>query len=203
MKYERRRDGTRPGSFHRSRVALALLALSLAPAWACSNSSPQPQSAKTLGLPQWQGMDRDLFNDEIDPAALGIMPAQSARKDQILWARSQQAEIVGRVRVQTVTVDSRGGDSTYHLGLRFADQLLADTLLEDRDFEVTVDPGDPSYGLVKAQDTGMQGRTFVGFIRRFAGADDEIDVHFFLAPDSAEVAGVVKEAVAVKEVSHR
>jgi len=156
--------------------------------------------AKSLGLPAWVGTDRDLFGDELDPSALGILPAKPARKDQVLWARSQKAELVGRVRVKTVTVDSRGG---YQLVLLFAQPLLAPTELEEREFEVHVEPGDLSYGLVKAQDIGLIDKTFVGFIKRFAGADDEIAIHFYLAPDSAEVAAVVQEAVAVEEVTKK
>lgn len=167
---------------------------------ACSSGEVQVQSAKTLGLPQWVGTQRDLFGDEIDPASLGFLPPKPPRKDQMLWARSQQAEIVGRVRVKTVTVDSRGGQGTYHLGLQFANPLLGETKLEEREFEVTVEPRSPAYGLVKAQDTGLQGKTFVGFLHRFAGADDEVEVHFYLAADSADVAAVVQEAIAVKEV---
>jgi hypothetical protein len=186
----------------RSPIFAALCLVVVAGATGCPETIDVPVGeAKTLGLPAWQGTDKDLFGDEIDPAALGILPPKPPRKDQALWARAQQADIVGRVRVQTVTVDSRAGQATYHLGLQFANPTLAETKLEDRTFEVTVDIRDPAYGLVKAQDTGLQGRTFVGFVKRFAGADDEIENHFFLAADSADVAAVVQEAVAVKEVN--
>lgn len=177
------------------------LAASLLAAAGCAGTTTEADTAKGLGLPPWTGMDKDLFADEIDPAAMGMVASKSPRKDQTLWARAQQAEIVGRVRVQTVTVDTGVGDSTYHLGLQFANPLLADTKLEERVFEVTIEIGDPAYGLVKTQDTALQGRTFVGFIKRFATPDDEIDNHFYLAADSAEVAAVVQEAVAVKEVT--
>jgi hypothetical protein len=187
----------------RAFATLLVIAFSGLGGASCSSSKPPVGAAKKLGLPAWTGTDRDLFGDELDPSALGILPPKPARKDQVLWARSQQAEVVGRVRVQTVTVDSRGGQGSYHLGLRFAQPLLAPTNLEEREFEVTVEPGDLSYGLIKAQDTGLQGRTFVGFIKRFAGADDEIEIHFYLAPDSAEVAAVVQEAVAVEEVTKK
>jgi hypothetical protein len=185
-------------AFATSLIVLAPIALSTAVS--CAGSDLPVGEAKKLGLPPWKATDKDLFGDELDPAALGILPPSPPKKDQALRARSQQAEVVGRVRVQTVTVDTRGGQASYHLGLRFASPLLAPTELEERDFEVSVEAGDPSYGLVKAQDTGLQGRTFVGFIKRFAGVDDEIEIHFFLAPDSAEVAAVVQEAVALKEV---
>lgn len=182
------------------RVAAGLLILALVGTACSSSSQPAAGPAKSLGLPAWKGTDKDLFGDEIDPSALGIAAATPPRKDQALWARAQQAEIVGRVRVQTVTVDSRAGQARYHLGLQFATPLLAESKLEARDFEVTVEASDPCYGYVKAQDTGMQGKTFVGFVKRFSGADDEIDNHFYLAADSAEVAAAVQEALAIQEV---
>jgi hypothetical protein len=187
-------------------VATILLGASLglltAGAVGCSGAEGSaPTSAHAAGFPPWQATDKDLFDDEIDPAALGFVPPKNPRKDQTLWARSQAAEVVGRVRVQTITVDSRGGDATYHLGLQFAEPPLASKNVAERTFEVTIEPRDPAYGLVKALDTGFQGKTFVGFVKRFAGADDEVEVHFYLGPDSAELASVVQEAVAVQEVS--
>jgi len=150
-------------------------------------------------FPVWQGGDRELFGDQIETAAIGLGGGLNPRSDKALWARSTAAELVGRARVQTVTVDTRAGKVHYHLGLRFAEPLLAPSELTERDFELTVEPTDPAYGLVKSLDTALQGRTFVGFLKRFRGADDEIDLHFHLAADSAEVAKVVQEAVALKE----
>ena len=166
-----------------------------------SGAGAEPASASNLGLPPWQGTDRDLFGDEIDPSALGIVPNKPARKDQTLWARAQQADIVGRVRVKTFTRVPRAGDYSYEIGLEFANQLLAPSKLDDRTFIVTVEIGDPAYGLVRAQDEALLERTFVGFVKRFVGADDTIANHFYLAADSAEVAAVVQEAVAIKEVA--
>jgi hypothetical protein len=185
--------------------ALLLIGLAGSCGVGCAGEAgpPEPESAKKLGLSPWQGPEKELFADEIDPAALGFVPPKAPRRDPAMWARAQKAEIVGRVKVQTVTVENRLGDLTFKLGLRFATPLLAATELEERDFEVTVEPRDPSYGIVRALDTGLQGRTFVGFVRRFAGADDQVDVHFYLAPDSADVAAAVQEAVAVQEVSRR
>lgn len=153
--------------------------------------------------PVWEGADRELFGDQIEAAAVGLGGGLNPRSDKTLWARSTAAEVVGRARVQTVTVDTRAGRVVYHLGLRFAEPLLAPSELSQRDFEVTVEPTDPAYGLVKSLDTALQGRTFVGFIKRFRGADDEIEHHFHLAADSAEVAKVVQEAVALKEIGQR
>lgn len=175
-------------------------ALSLAlPSLGCSGSGAGagPSGAS---FPAWQGGDRELFADQIETAAIGLGGGLNPRSDKALWARSTAADLVGRARVQTVTVDSRAGKVHYHLGLRFAEPLLAPSEIAKRDFEVTVEPTDPAYGLVKSLDTSLQGRTFVGFLKRFRGADDEIDLHFHLAADSAEVAKVVQEAVALKEL---
>ncbi len=147
---------------------------------------------------------RELFPNEIEPAALGLGAAKKAsRSDRTLWARATTADVVGRARVQTVTVGSRGGIETYQLGIQFASPTLAMPKTEEKTFELTIGPNDSAYGMVKALDSRMQGRIFVAFVKRFAGADDEVVVHFYLAPDSADVASVIQEAVAVQEVSHQ
>jgi hypothetical protein len=165
----------------------------------CAGADGAVSSANSLGLPPWQGDDRRLFGDELDPASLGLMASGSPRKDQALWLRAQKAELVARVQIRTFTVEStRGG--TYRLGLLVV-QPLAESALQDPKIDVSVDPGDPAYGLVKAQDRLIKERPYIGFFKRFAGADDEIVFHFYLTADSAEVAQVVQEALALKEVN--
>jgi hypothetical protein len=188
------RSATR--DFVRARLLL-LGALALTPG--CSSMDEVVVSAKTLGLPPWQGEDRRLFGDELDPAALGLMPPSAPRKDQSLWLRAQQSELTARVEVRTFTLEStRGG--TYKLGLRVI-QPLAEATMQELEFEVSVDPGDPAYGLLKTQDALIQKRTYIGFFKRFAAPNDEVAVHFYMTVDSPEIAAVVQEAVALKEVN--
>ena len=193
--------------FALSLQATALGALSLAAA-GCSEE-PAAQAPQRVPLPRWQGQLKDLYPNEIDPVALGFgavdtskAASQKWRGDRVLWARSTSADIVGRARVQTVTVDTRAGTETYRLGIQFASPTLATPRLGDyTPIELTVSPSDSAYGMVKALDTRMQGKTFVAFVKRFAGPDDQIEVHFYLSPDSNDVAKAVQEAVAVEEVS--
>ena len=167
-------------------------------------STPDAESARKLNLPKWDGSMRDLFPNEIDPAALGLgAPKKASRTDRTLWARATTADVVGRARVQTVTVGSRGGVETYQIGIQFASPTLATPKTDLTTFELTIGPSDSAYGMVKALDSRMQGKIFVAFVKRFVGADDEIVVHFYLSPDSADVASVIQEAVAVQEVSHQ
>lgn len=165
----------------------------------CAGSETDLQSAASLGLPGWTGEERKLFADEMDPAALGLSASSAARKDPALWARAQRGELVAVVSVKTFTLEStRGG--TYRVGLK-VEQPLAQPTITDPVLEISVDPGDPAYGLFKAQDTLLQNRRFVGFFKRFAAADDQVAVHFYLTAESPDVLAVIQEAVALKDVN--
>ncbi len=180
--------------------AAALVAIG---AFGAGCASPGPGVAATasaLGLPPWEGNDRELFGDEIDPSAVGFVPPKDPKKDPKLAARALRAELVGKVRVQTFTVETRGGDAHYVLSVRFADPPVVATELAEREFEVSIEPRDAAYGLMKTIDSGIKGRSFIGLLRRFRNVDDEVEVHFYLAPDTEDVVGAIQEAIAVKEV---
>lgn len=168
----------------------------------CGPSRNPNMTYHASGLPLWQGTAADLFDDNIDPAAVGLsMEGPSPRSDRFLRARAQTADVVARVRVNTVTVDSVGDDTTYHLGVQVGVPTLTKPRIEDRSFELVIRPGGRSYGVAKAFDARLRGMTFVGFIGRFATADGEPEIHWHLSADTAEVAAAVKEAVALGEVS--
>src|SRR4029079_12276590 len=111
---------------------------------------------------------------------------------------------VARLRVQTVTVESIGDDSTYHLGVQVGTVLGPHPKLQEHNVELIHRPASPAFGIAKALDQRMQGVTFVGFIHRFASADGaEGELHWHMSTDTAEVAEAVKEAVALAEASGR
>jgi hypothetical protein len=68
-------------------------------------------------------------------------------------------------------------------------------------FELNIRPKSRAYGIARAFDTRLRGLTFIGFVRRFAGEEGELEIHWHLSPDTAEVAAAVKEAVALGELS--
>lgn len=175
------------------------LLLACALTFGCAGAEGEVESATSLGLPAWTGEERRLFADELDPAALGLSPSSVSRKDPNLWLRAQRAELVSIVSVKTFTLEStRGG--TYRIGLK-VEQPLAEPTFTDPVIEVSVDPGDPAYGLFKAQDTLLQNKRFVGFFKRYAAADDQIVTHFYLAAESPDMLAVVLEAVALKDIN--
>jgi hypothetical protein len=179
----------------------ALLALGLAVA-ACGPSQPGQTGASAAGLPKWEARSREVFDDNIDPAAVGLsMEGVSPRSDRFLRERAQTADVVARVRVQTVTVDSVGDQSTYHLGIQVGVPTLTPARVPDRSFELKIRSSSGAFGIAKSFDSRLRGKTFIAFIRRFGNDDGDPEVHFHLAADTAEVAAAVKEAVALREIS--
>jgi hypothetical protein len=190
----------------RTALFLAVALLAAGSAVACGEPSTEVQSPQALGLSPWAGRGRILFDDNIEPAAVGYtMEVPSARGDKFLRERALTAELVARLRVQTVTVETIGDDSTYHLGVQVATPTLApDPKIKEKTLELVIRASTPAYGIAKALDQRMQGLTFIGFVSRFASPDGtEVELHWHLSPDTADVAEAVKEAVALAEASGR
>lgn len=173
---------------------------------ACGESSTEAASPAALGLSPWQDRARVVFDDNIEPASVGFtLDVPSPRSDKFLRERALTADLVARLRVQTVTVETAGEDSTYHLGVQVATPALAPgPKIQDRVLELVIKPTTPAYGIARALDQRIQGLTFIGFVSRFASADgQEVELHWHLAPDTADVAAAVKDAVALAEASGR
>lgn len=182
-------------------LAVTLGALSAAGLAGCTPLGAA-RTAADRPLAPWEARGQELFDDNIDASALGLsMDGASPRSDPFLRERAQTADVVGRVRVQTVTVDKIGEDLSFHLVIQALPPLLATPRLPDTSFELNIKPQSRGYALAKAFDSRLRGLTFVGFVQRFAGPDGDPEVHFHLSPDTAEVAAAVKEAVALAELS--
>src|SRR5262245_6633724 len=180
--------------------ALPLAVAALAGA-GCEPSQPA-KPAIVAGLPRWEGHATEVFDDNIDSAAVGLsMDGPSPRADAHLRERAQTADVVARVRVQTVTVDSVGEQKTYHLAIQVGVPTLAPAKVDDRSFELSIKPTSGAFGIARAFDARLRGQTFVGFIKRFSTEARDIEVHWHLSPDTAQVVSAVKEAVALREIT--
>lgn len=183
-------------------VFAAIFAVSAA---ACGDGG-EVRSPSALGLGPWNERARYIFDDNIEPAAVGFtMDAPSARGDRFLRERAQTAELVARLKVRTVTIDTIGDESTYHLGVEIVPPVLVpNPRLKDTSMELVIRAASPAHGIAKALDQRMQGTTFVGFVHRFASPDGtETELHWHLSPDTADVLDAVKEAVVLGEASSR
>jgi hypothetical protein len=181
-----------------------VLTLGLAVAFllpACGGASQRgpgsPQSAQDF--PPYAGSAAQLFDDRIDPMAVGLADvSDNPRTDPILRARAQNAEVVGRTRVSTVTVDSVGGKPVYRLKFTFAEAPVVSRFSPDQ-IEVSVKDDSPAFGIVKWLDTKLIGHSFVGFFHRFAGSVEPV-VRFHLSPDDPQVISAVRDASALSEL---
>lgn len=186
------------------RFCLLVVSVALAcPLFGCGAAAGRPAAGDAeSAFPLWQGRERQLFDDVVDPAALGLsMEGVSAAGDPLLRERAQTADVVAQVRVSTVTVDTVGEDSTYHLSVQVGHPPLRTPKLDDATLDLSIRPGSRSHPLAKALDTRLRGMTFVCFARRYADAEGGSELHWHLAPDSQDVVAAVKEAVALGELA--
>jgi hypothetical protein len=152
-------------------------------------------------LSAYAGIDRQLFDDRIDPIAVGVADVTERPKDDpLLRKRAQRADAVARLKVSTVTVDAANGTPVYHVTLQFVGAPLAQHRSADGRVDLTVRSESPSFGIVKWLDARLIGRTFIGFVRQFAGAE-EAELHFHLSADDPEVAAAVREATTLGELT--
>jgi hypothetical protein len=177
----------------------ALLAISLSSV-GCGGDAGPAASAAGAGLPKWDAHDREVFDDALDPAAVGLqMEGPSPRMDRFLRERSQRAEVVGYMKISTVTVDTIGETKRVHVGVDVATPTLAKPRIADKSFELSMGAG--SSVLPSGFESRLRNKTFIGFVRRYIGDDGEPVVHWHLSANTPEVAAAVKDAVALQEFS--
>lgn len=149
----------------------------------------------------YSGHLADLFDDTIDPAAVGLDldRSYSPRLDKTLRERTQIAEGVVRVRVSTLTAKSDGPDATYQLGLHTVEKLAGKTP-PPTDFTVQVTKTSSSHGIMKSFESRLVGYAFVAFVREFALPSGDREYHFHLAPDTKDVKAAVGDALLMSEL---
>jgi len=156
-------------------------------------------------LPPYTGHSVDLFDDGIDPDAVGfqVAPGAPPMSDTRLRERTQTGDAVVRVRVLTVTDKREEKRHTWQLGMHTLEHMAGAGPLDD-DFTLEVEDTDPGAPMVHAFEAGLVGKTFVAFVRAFARAGpppaDEWDEHFHLAADTPAVKQAVQAAVLLQQV---
>ncbi len=148
-------------------------------------------------LPKWSGHSAELFDDVIEPRAVGLELNVTAtpRADPILRERTQTGDAVLRVRVETVTQSGYGRNIRHQLSFVTLEKL-AGALPPPGNFAVTMDESNPSIGIVRSLEARLGGKTFIAFVKTF-GQDGERQYHFHLAADAKDVRDSVQDAVAL------
>lgn len=179
--------------------ALAAALVAALAATACSSS--RDPNAPTRPLPSWSGHAVEVFDDTIEPAAVGLDydRGYAPRADPLLRERAQLADAVVRVRVKTVTVKADGPDAVYQLGLRSVEKL-GGSHPPPEDFDVVITKASESYGIMKSLESRLVGQAFIAFVREFVRSDGDREFHFHIAPDSPAVKLAVSDAIALDEL---
>ncbi len=182
-----------------SKVVGAALVLALATS-ACGSTGRDP-NAPSRPLPTYAGRASDLFDDNIEPSAVGLDfdKSYSPKADPLLRERAQVADAVLRVKVATVTSKRDGPDATYQIGLHTIEKLTGQNP-PPTDFTIAITKASDSHGIMKNFESRLVTFPFVAFVREFVRPDGDREVHFHLAPDTKEVKAAVGEAVILGEV---
>lgn len=182
-----------PSSTHLWTLLLAL-ALGLA---GCGGPGA---GSRSRPLPSYAGHALELYDDAIDPSAVGLDYQKSyvARTDAKLRERTQVSDAVLRVRVSTVTTKRDGPESTYQLGLHTVAQLSG-SHPPPPDFTVRIDRSSESHGILRNFESRMVGYAFVAFVREFVRPDGDPELHFHLAADTREVTAAIADAIALHD----
>ncbi|HVH41489.1 MAG TPA: cobalamin ABC transporter substrate-binding protein [Labilithrix sp.] len=174
--------------------ATALVALSASGSSGCGGT--REANDPTRPVAGYSGRPADLFDDTIEPAAVGLDfdKGYSPRLDKTLRERAQVGDAVLRVRVSTVTAKTDGPEATYQLGLHTVEKLTGNNP-PPVDFTVQINKTSESHGIMKNFESRLVGYAFVAFVREFAHPSGDREVHFHLAPDTKEVKAAVGDAM--------
>jgi hypothetical protein len=182
-------------SFALRAFALVVVFLSAGCAGPAQGSRPVVPSS----FPEYAGRAVELFDDKIDAEAVGLGTVDvQPRNDPVRHERVNQADAIARLRVSTVTVDMVAGQPLYHVSFVVVASLVNKDFSDNR-IELSIGPSSPSFGIVKWLDTRIVGRTFIGFVRRFAGAEEPV-IRFHLSADSPDVVAAVREATTLGDL---
>jgi hypothetical protein len=184
--------------------AFASGALALALVFGSGGCGGGTAASSSRQVTPYAGRQADLFDDTIEPAAVGLDfdKGYSPRVDKTLRERAQTGDAVLRVRVATVTAKKDGPEANYQLGLHTVEKLAGKNT-PPPDFTVAINKASESHGIMKNFESRLVGYAFVAFIREFAGPSGDREVHFHLAPDTKEVKLAVGDALIMGEFGNK
>lgn len=178
------------------RLPLVVLALSTTVGCGARDANDPSRAVAT-----YSGRLADLFDDAIEPAAVGLDldKGYTPRLDKGLRERALNAEGVLRVRVSTLTAKSDGPSSIFQIGLHTVEKLAGDNP-PPADFTVQLTQSSASHGILKSFESRLVGYAFIAFVREFAQPNGDREIHFHLVPDTKDVKTAIGDALVMSEL---
>ena len=175
-------------------------ALALAAVMAAGCGDGKDANDPSRPVSSYAGRQADLFDDSIDPAAVGLDfdKGYAPKLDKTLRERAQVGDAVVRVRVATVTAKTDGPEAIYQLGMHTVEKIAGKNP-PPADFTLTIDKSSEAHGILKNFESRLVGYAFVAFVREFSHPGGDRELHFHLAPDTKEVKMAVSDALIMGE----
>jgi hypothetical protein len=152
-------------------------------------------------LTAWKGELRDLFDDSIHPAAVGMsMDAPPPAADPKLRMRTQAADLVAQLQVRSITSPSAGARTSYFLTLQVTHPTLMPDKLREDAVDIAIRQETTSFQPVHALGQSLRGHKFIGFMRRFRGEEGP-ELHWHLTADAADVVQVIREVALLEKMA--
>lgn len=187
------------GPARRSGFGARFGALALGAALAVGCGDGRDANDPSRPVSSYQGRTADLFDDSIDPAAVGLDfdKGYAPKLDKTLRERAQVGDAVLRVRVATVTAKTDGPEAIYQLGMHTVEKLAGKNP-PPADFNLQIDKQSEAHGILKNFESRLVGYSFIAFVREFSHGGER-ELHFHLAPDTKEVKMAVNDALIMGE----
>ncbi len=180
--------------------------MTLAVVGACLAGCGDGAGAKSPSRPlsAYSGRMTDLFDDAIDPAAVGLDMDNSfhPRSDATLRERAQVSDAILRVKITTVTnkIDE-GANGGYEVGVKQLEWIGGDHPPGTDQFNIRMRKSTQTNGIMKTMEGRMVGTEFIVFLRQFTGADpSERDFHAHFSPASKDVKAAIGDAIVLREL---
>lgn len=192
-----------------ARGALVAVAIALPGCGGGAGARPGPGGPREAGqtMPAYAGHQAELFDDEIEPAAIGYdldrstLPPMSSL---LLRERTQVGDAVVRARLTTITSKAEERGRSWQLSFRTL-ETLTEAGLPVADFTVQVPSTGSSVGMLRAFEGRLVGGTFIVFVRQFTrpGSAGESDLHFHVGHDAKADIAAVRAALTVNQVRRK
>lgn len=174
---------------HRHRIVAGLLLILTA----CSSSR------FTRPLPVYAGKPAELFDDSVEPSAIGLDFDQSfdAMKDPEFRQRLHDADGVLRVRISTVSSRTGSEDDPAFTFRLVPLEKLHGQYAPEEPFDVMISPKSSTLGVFKHLEHKLVGATFVAFTKDYRPPGGDPETHVHLAPDTPAVKKAVSDLIAL------
>jgi hypothetical protein len=141
----------------------------------------------------------EAFPDHIDRGSLDTGSAPIVSLDPMLRSRTQGADFIFRARVTAYRAE-RGLDGVnYHLSVVPVGPPVSGNAPDAGSFDLVVRSSNPFSAVVAGAGNNLVNRTFLAYLKRFAG-DRGPELHWYMSGESAELVASIRKTHLLMEV---